>query len=185
MKFIKFLFIIFITIPSTIKADLNQNLISKLKEGGKVVLIRHAYAPGVGDPDNFDINDCDTQRNINESGKLQAKKIGDFFKINKISVDKVISSEWCRCKETAFLGFKNFETNFFLNSFYSLKFSKNRSNQMNELKKYIEEWESKENLILVTHYVVILELLGYATSSGEIVISNKNFKKIGSIEIDF
>ena len=185
MKFIKFLFIIFITIPSTIKADLNQNLISELKEGGKVVFIRHAYAPGGGDPDNFDINNCDTQRNINESGKLQAKKIGDFFKINKISIDRVISSEWCRCKETAFLGFKKFETNFFLNSFYSSKFSKNRSKQMKELKKYIEEWESKENLVLVTHYVVILESLGYASSSGEIIISNKNFKKIGSIEIDF
>ena len=80
MKFIKFLFIIFITLPSTIKADLNENLISELKEGGKVIFIRHAYAPGGGDPDNFDINDCNTQRNLNDSGKLQAKKIGNYFK---------------------------------------------------------------------------------------------------------
>jgi|TARA_B110000444_G_scaffold258380_1_gene299123 broad specificity phosphatase PhoE len=185
MKFIKFLFIIFIALPSTIKADLNENLISELKEGGKVLFIRHAYAPGGGDPDNFVINNCETQRNLNDIGKLQAKNIGNYFKKNKIPIDKVISSEWCRCKETAFLGFKNFETNFFLNSFFNPKFSKNRNKQIKELKKYIEEWQSKENLILVTHYVVISEILGYASSSGEIVISDKNFKKIGSIKIGY
>ena len=185
MKFTKFLFIIFITLPSTIKADLNKNLISELKEGGKVIFIRHAYAPGGGDPYNFDINDCDTQRNLSYNGKLQATKIGNLFKKNKIPIHRVISSEWCRCKETAFLSFKNFETKNFLNSFFSLKFSKNRNKQMKELKKYIEEWQSEGNLVLVTHYVVILEALGYAPSSGEIVISNKNLKKIGSIETDY
>ena len=185
MKFIKILFIIFITLPSTIKADLNENLVSELKKGGKVIFIRHAYAPGGGDPDNFDINDCHTQRNLNNSGKLQAKNIGKYFKKNKIPIHKVISSEWCRCKETAFLGFKNFETKFFLNSFFSSKFSKNRNMQMKELKKYIEEWQSKRNLVLVTHYVVISEALGYSPSSGEIVISDKSFKKIGSIKIDY
>ena len=185
MKFIKFLFIIFITLPSITKADLNKNMISELKEGGKVVFIRHAYAPGGGDPNNFDINNCDTQRNLNDSGRLQAKKIGIYFIKNKIPIHKVISSEWCRCKETAFLGFKNFEIKNFLNSFFSPKFSKNRNKQMKELKKYVEDWQSKENLILVTHYVVISEVLGYAPSSGEIVISNKKLKKIGNIKIDY
>jgi phosphohistidine phosphatase SixA len=185
MKFTKFLFIIFITLPSMIKADLNKNLISELKEGGKVIFIRHAYAPGGGDPYNFDINDCDSQRNLSYNGKLQATKIGNLFKKNKIPIHRVISSEWCRCKETAFLSFKNFETKNFLNSFFSLKFSKNRNKQMKELKKYIEEWKGEGNLVLVTHYVVILEALGYAPSSGEIVISNKNLKKIGSIETDY
>ena len=185
MKFIKFLFIIFITLPSTIKADSNKDLIIELKEGGKVIFIRHAYAPGSGDPANFDIKDCDTQRNLDYKGKLQAKNIGNFFKKNKIAIHRVISSEWCRCKETAFLSFKTFETKNFLNSFFSSKFSKNRNKQMKELKKYIEEWPSNENLVLVTHYVVILEALGYAPSSGEIVISNKTFKKAGSIKISY
>ena len=185
MKFIKFLFIFFITLPSQVKADLNANLISELKEGGKVIFIRHAYAPGGGDPDNFDINNCNTQRNLNDSGKLQAKNIGNYFNKNKIPIHRVISSEWCRCKETAFLSFKNFETKNFLNSFFSLKFSKNKNKQMKELKKYIEKWQSKGNLVLVTHYVVISEVLGYTPSSGEIVISDKDFKKIGSIEIGY
>ena len=185
MKFIKFLLIIFITFPSTVKADLNKNLVNQLKEGGKIVFIRHAYAPGGGDPENFDINDCETQRNLNDNGKIQAKKIGNFFKKNNIFINKVISSEWCRCKETAFLGFKNFETQKFLNSFFSEKLKKNKNKQMKELKKYIKEWQSKENLLLVTHYVVISEALGYASSSGEIVVSNKNFKKIGSLKINY
>ena len=185
MKFIKFLFIIFITLPSTIKADLNKNLISELKEGGKVIFIRHAYAPGGGDPDNFDINDCDTQRNLDYSGKLQAKDIGNFFKKNEIPIHRVISSEWCRCKETAFLSFKNFETKSFLNSFYSSKFAKNKKFQILNLKKYIDNWNEDKNLVLITHYVVISEVLNYAPSSGEIVVSNKNFKIIGNIEIDY
>ena len=74
MKFINFLLIIFITINSSVKADLNQNLINELKQGGKLIFIRHAYAPGGGDPKNFDINDCKTQRNLSNSGRDQAKK---------------------------------------------------------------------------------------------------------------
>ena len=99
MKIFNYL-IIFICIISPVKADLNQNIISELKKGGKIIFIRHAYAPGGGDPNNFDINDCDTQRNLNDEGRLQSKKIGDFFKKNEISIEKVYSSEWCRCKET-------------------------------------------------------------------------------------
>ena len=78
MKFIKFLLIIFITINSPIKADSKQNLINELKQGGKLIFIRHAYAPGGGDPDNFEINDCKTQRNLSDTGREQANKIGFF-----------------------------------------------------------------------------------------------------------
>ena len=74
MKFIKFLLIIFISINSPVKADSNQNLINELKQGGKLIFIRHAYAPGGGDPINFDIKHCNTQRNLNDSGRIQAKK---------------------------------------------------------------------------------------------------------------
>jgi phosphohistidine phosphatase SixA len=100
-------------------------------------------------------------------------------------VDKVLSSEWCRCKETADLAFEIFETENFLNSFYSLKFEKNKKQQMLDLKKYVKKYKGKKNLVLVTHFVVISEVLNYAPSSGEIVISDKDFKKIGSIEINY
>ena len=185
MKFIKFLLIVFITLTSPIKADLNKNLINELKKGDKVIYIRHAYAPGGGDPDNFDINDCDTQRNLNYSGKLQAKNIGNFFKNNEIPIHRVISSEWCRCKETAFLSFNKFETKNFLNSFFSAQFASNKNQQIKDLKKYIKNWQSDKNLVLVTHYVLISEILNYTSSSGEIVISDKNFKVIDSFKIEY
>ena len=185
MKLIKYFFIVFITFPSTIKADLNQELSLELKKGGKLIFIRHAYAPGGGDPENFDINNCDTQRNLSEEGRDQAKKIGNFFKENDVPIFKVFSSEWCRCKETAELAFTDFKTKDFLNSFFSTKFANNRNKQMLDLKKYVKKFKGNDNLIFVTHYVVISEALDYAPSSGEIVISNRNFNKIGSIEINF
>ena len=131
MKFLKFLIILFISLTTSIKADLNKKLINQLKDGKKIIFIRHAYAPGNGDPNNFNLNDCSTQRNLSESGKNQAKYIGIFFSKNKIKIDKVLSSEWCRCKETAKIAFTNFSTNSFLNSFYSPKFAKNKSKQVN------------------------------------------------------
>ena len=181
MKFLRFFLIIFISLTSTVKADLNKKLINQLKEGGKLIFIRHAYAPGSGDPDNFNLNDCSTQRNLSKEGKKQAKYIGEFFKNKKIKVDKVLSSEWCRCKETAVIAFSDYKTESFLNSFFSDKFRKNKYLQIKNLKSYIDKWDKKKNLIFVTHYVVILEILDYAPSSGEIVISDTNFKLIGSI----
>ena len=168
-----------------VKADSKKNIIENLKVGGKLIFIRHAYAPGGGDPENFNINDCSTQRNLNDSGRAQSKKIGQFFEENKIPIDLVISSEWCRCKETASIAFKNFETRNFLNSFYSAKFEKNKKSQMQNLENYINDWTSDKNLVLVTHYVVISEALNYAPASGEIVISDKNFKMLNSKEISY
>ena len=185
MKLLKFFIIIFISLTTPIKADLYKNLINQLKDGEKLIFIRHAYAPGNGDPAGFNLNDCSTQRNLSEDGKKQAQRIGEFFNKNKIEIDKVLSSEWCRCKETAKIAFKNYSTNSFLNSFYSSRFSKNKDKQVKAFNNYIKNLESKKNLILVTHYVFISEILNYGPSSGEIVVSDKNFNIIGNIEIDF
>ena len=185
MKFLSLYIIIFISLTSSIKADLNKNLLNQLEDGGKLIFIRHAYAPGSGDPSNFNLNDCSTQRNLSEDGRKQAENIGKFFRNKKIKIDKVLSSEWCRCKETAQIAFKDFSTNSFLNSFYSSKFEKNKKKQINSLNDYIIKFKSNKNLILVTHYVLISEVLNYGPSSGEIVVSDKNFNIIGSIEIDY
>jgi broad specificity phosphatase PhoE len=160
-------------------------MIYELKQGGKLIFIRHAYAPGGGDPINFDINNCSTQRNLSDSGRNQASEIGSFFKNNNILIDKVYSSEWCRCKETALIAFKEFETKNFLNSFFSSKFTKNKDSQLEKLKEFINNWDGKNNVIFVTHYVVISEILNYAPSSGEIVISNKELKVIDTTEIEY
>ena len=177
----KFLVILFFGL-----LNLNNNsfgsdkIINSLKEGRKLIFIRHAVAPGNGDPDNFDLKNCSTQRNLDEKGIRQSEKIGLFFKINKIKIDKVISSEWCRCKDTAKIAFKHFETFDGLNSFYDKKFASNEDTQIKNLKKYIKGWESDKNLILVTHFVVISSILNVGTSSGEMIISDKNYNIIGN-----
>ena len=162
----------------------NEKIVNLLKVGGKVVFIRHAYAPGSGDPYNFDIKNCSTQRNLNNEGILQSKNIGDFFSKNNIQIDKVLSSEWCRCKDTAQIAFKTFETFNALNSFYDPRFEKNKNKQVKNLKNFINSWNSNKNLILVTHFVVISEMLGIGVSSGEIVVSDKNFIIQGTLEIN-
>ena len=162
----------------------NEKLINSLKEGGKLIFIRHALAPGNGDPENFNLKDCSSQRNLSQEGINQSKKIGLFFTRNKIQIDKVLSSEWCRCKETAKYAFNSFETFDALNSFYDIRFAKNKTKQINDLKKYVLSWNSKKNLVFVTHFVVISEALNTGSSSGEIIVSDRNFNIISSIEIN-
>ena len=161
----------------------NDNLISSLQEGKKIIFIRHALAPGNGDPENFILEDCSTQRNLNERGREQSKNIGNFFRNKNISIDKVLSSEWCRCKDTARLAFDNFETFDALNSFYDERFAMNRSNQLKNLKVFINKWNSDSNLVIVTHYVVISALLNRGTSSGEMIVTDKKLNIIGNINI--
>ena len=181
MKFFKILLITFIALTVSVKADLKKNL----EEGGKLIFIRHAYAPGNGDPQNFNLNDCSTQRNLNHSGREQSKNIGKLFSRHDIEINNVYSSEWCRCKETASIAFNIFETKKFLNSFYSAQFAKNKKKQVKEFQKFINNWDKKENLIFVTHYVFISEILNYAPSSGEMVITDKNLNIVDTLEIEY
>ena len=174
------IFIFFLVSYSDVYA--NTKVITALEEGGKVIFIRHAYAPGGGDPDNFDIRDCTTQRNLDTNGIKQAARIGKFFSDNKISIDLVFSSEWCRCKDTAKIAFEDYRIFNALNSFFSNKFSKNKHKQIKGLKAFIKKWDSKKNIVFVTHYVVISEALGVNVKSGMIVVADKKFKIIGTIE---
>ena len=159
----------------------NDKILKSLKEGKKIVFIRHAIAPGNGDPNNFDINDCSTQRNLDKNGIEQSKKIGQFFANNKIKIDKVLSSEWCRCKDTAKYAFQKFETFDALNSFYDVRFAANEAKQVKDLKNYIKNWDDDKNLVLVTHFVVISSILNTSSYSGEIIISDKYLNIIGSV----
>ena len=185
MKFFKTIFITFIFLTCSVKADLDQNLIKEFQEGGKLIFIRHAYAPGSGDPKNFNLSDCSTQRNLNDIGREQSKKIGNLFSKHNIKINNIYSSEWCRCKETASIAFERFETKKFLNSFYSPQYAKNRKKQVREFRDFINLWNKKDNLIFVTHYVFISEILNYAPSSGEIVITDKNFNIVDTLEIEY
>ena len=167
--------IIIISLLLFVKSYADETFIDVLKENGKLIFIRHAYAPGNGDPGNFLLSDCTTQRNLNDEGIQESINIGIFFKKNNVEIDKVLSSEWCRCKDTANYAFKKFESQSFLNSFYNKKFKHTKSKQIKDLKKYIKNWKSEKNLVFVTHYVVILEVLNLSAMPAEIIISDKNF----------
>tara|TARA_B110000971_G_scaffold79811_1_gene81976 strand:- start:65 stop:625 length:561 start_codon:yes stop_codon:yes gene_type:complete len=175
MKLITIIIFLLISFNLPLKVNSSNDIQKAFNGNGKLIFIRHAYAPGGGDPDNFDISNCTTQRNLNTKGIEQSINIGKFFLKNDIVIGKVLSSEWCRCKKTAEYAFKNYETRNFLNSFFSKKFSHNKDSQIKELKKYIKNWDGKDNLILITHYVVILEVLGLSVSSGEIIVTDKDF----------
>ena len=172
-------FIVFLLIIFSTPINSQEQLINLLKDGNKLIFIRHAYAPGSGDPFNFDLDNCSTQRNLNQEGINQSKKIGQLFSKNKVQIDKVLSSEWCRCKDTAEFAFNEYTTFNALNSFYASRFKKNKAKQVIDLKNYILNWNSKKNLVLVTHFVVISEILNISASSGEIIISDKKFNIIG------
>ncbi len=140
-----------------------------LKSGNHFAMVRHAIAPGTGDPSNFKIGDCSTQRNLSDEGKHQAKSIGKRFRENGIENVNIFSSQWCRCLETAqLLSLGPVQELPPLNSFF--RDSENGASQIQALK----EWLSKKNLssptLLVTHQVNITELTGIYPRAGEMVI---------------
>ena len=160
----------------------NEINLKPAQDGDKIILIRHAKAPGGGDPEGFKIEDCKTQRNLNEAGIKQSKKIGRLFKEKKIKIDQVLSSQWCRCKDTAKLAFDDFKEFSALNSTYTPPYDQNEKQQIKELRNFVSSWDGNGgNLVLVTHYVIILAVTGETARSGEIVITDKNFKVLSRI----
>jgi len=153
-----------------------------LQEGNKILLIRHASAPGGGDPEGFKIHDCSTQRNLDKIGILQSKNIGKLLKNKFIPIDKVLTSQWCRCKDTAKYAFNNYKEFSALNSTFQSPFDKNEKEQLIKIKEYVKNWQGNgRNLVMVTHYSIIIKLTNTFPSSGEIIIANKNFKVLEKI----
>tara|TARA_B100001121_G_scaffold1542_1_gene1334 strand:+ start:121 stop:678 length:558 start_codon:yes stop_codon:yes gene_type:complete len=182
-KIISLLSITFLTF--SLKLQAIENNWKPAQEGNKIILIRHSLAPGGGDPVGFKINDCKTQRNLNNKGINQSKKIGKLFKKNKVLVDLVLTSQWCRCKDTAKYAFGDYKEFTALNSTFQSPYNKNEGKQLNELYNYVKKWNGKgKNLVLITHYSIITAVTTAVPSSGEIVITDKNFKVLGTIQTD-
>ncbi len=140
-----------------------------LRQGGHVAIMRHAIAPGIGDPPGFNLEDCATQRNLSADGRSQAKKIGDGFRSNKVAVEKVYSSQWCRSLETArLLDLGGVDTLAALNSFYGRP--ELGDAQMAALWAWLQENKSKGTLVLVTHQGVISALTGARPREGETIV---------------
>ncbi len=152
------------------------------QEGNKIIFIRHALAPGSGDPKGFKIKECKTQRNLNKKGIEQSKRIGKLFKKKNIKIDQVLTSQWCRCKDTAKYAFKNYREFSALNSTFQSPHDKNAKKQLRELKELVQKWDGNGgNLILITHYVIITAVTDAVPSSGEIIVTDKNFNVLSKI----
>jgi broad specificity phosphatase PhoE len=143
-----------------------------LSEPGTIAILRHAHAPGVGDPPNFALDDCATQRNLSDEGRAQARALGDAFRAHGIRQAKVYSSPWCRCLETArLLDLGPVEPLDALSNLYG--HPERTEPQMKELRAFLKEIApsvATTKVILVTHNVVIAALVGESTGSADVVV---------------
>ncbi|MCC3454122.1 histidine phosphatase family protein [Microcoleus sp. PH2017_08_TRC_O_A] len=139
-------------------------------ETGLVVAMRHAIAPGTGDPANFKLGDCSTQRNLSAQGRTQAQQIGAEFRNRNIKIARVLSSQWCRCLETAkLINLGKVEPLRTLNSFFSD--SSQEARQTATIRKLIvDNRNTKGAIIMVTHQVNITAITNIVPQSGEAVI---------------
>ena len=135
-----------------------------------VVLLRHAIAPGTGDPANFQLDDCSTQRNLSEAGRQQARDMGEAFRSRNIPVVKVLSSQWCRCLETAeLMDVGRVEPFPPLNSFFRERST--ADTQTAQIRDYVATNRDRSGvIIMVTHQVNVTALSDIFPQSGSAVV---------------
>jgi phosphohistidine phosphatase SixA len=172
--------------PSLAQADPWQ----QLRQPGHVALMRHSDAPGsggFGDPPWFRLEDCATQRNLSEEGRAHARRTGEAFRKNGVAFDRVLTSPWCRCKETARLATgREAEELAALSNLVGR--SEHRESQVKALKSYLAGLDGNTRVLFVTHGIVIHALTGVQPASGEMVIvkggSGGEPKVVGRLKVD-
>ncbi|MCU0569294.1 MAG: histidine phosphatase family protein [Oculatellaceae cyanobacterium Prado106] len=144
---------------------------SQLRQGtGYVLLFRHAVAPGTGDPPSFQLEDCATQRNLSEEGRQQAVRMGEVLRSQNIPISRVLSSQWCRCLDTArLMNVGEVEAFPMLNSFFQDR--SRESPQTEQLRQFI--LENRDNagvVVMVTHQVNMTAISGIVPESGAAIV---------------
>ncbi len=177
--------VIFITLVLVTEVFARSELeIIKKNISANVIFLRHALAPGVGDPENFMKEDCSTQRNLNDKGRLQARLIGNYLRSTNLKFSQILTSEWCRCIDTAKeLNLGQWTTFSGLNSFFQVYEKKDQV--MNKLQKKLDSLGYSDLALFVTHQVVISEQTGIVPRSGEMVLYNSITKQKARYMIDY
>jgi phosphohistidine phosphatase SixA len=157
-----------IAMPAT-AADDSQEAWAALAKGGHVALIRHGNAPPGygGDPPGFRMDDCSTQRNLDDNGRAQARALGEAFRNHGVRVDRIASSPVCRCMDTASLmAVGPVERS------WALVPDRDSSARvrLRELKEMVGNWRGPETLVLVTHGFTIQPLIGIIPNQAEVVV---------------
>ena len=149
----------------------SEGLWRRLRQGGHVVLIRHAATvPGVGDPENFKLGVCATQRNLSDGGREDARRIGAAFRKRAVPVSQVLSSRWCRCVDTARLAFGRVRPETMVDSMFNDDDAA-RQGKVRALRAYLSTHNEPGNLVLVTHDINIRVLVGESLAQGEMVVA--------------
>lgn len=161
--------------PPSVWALLQRN------EPGYVVMMRHALAPGTGDPASFKLGNCSTQRNLSDVGRKQAVQTGKAFHSRNIRIARVLSSQWCRCLDTArLMNLAKVEPFEALNSFFNAP--SREAKQTAEVRRFILNNRNTQGVtVMVTHQVNITALTGIVPQSGESVVLKVNEK--GQVEV--
>ena len=163
------LLVLLVAIGLSASAFADEQLWTLLKAGGQVVLIRHTITTlGAGDPPGMRLDDCGTQRNLTDEGRRHARRIGEEWRGRGITVERVLSSPWCRCLETARLAFGSAETSEPLSNLFGR--GENRERQVRDMRAMAGEKRGRGNLVLVSHGSTILALTGVSPATGEMVI---------------
>jgi broad specificity phosphatase PhoE len=141
-----------------------------LRMPGHVVFMRHSEAPGgAGDPPGFRLDECATQRNLSEDGRAHARRTGEAFRKNGVALDRVLTSPWCRCRETALLAIgREAEPMEALSNLVGRQ--QHAAGQVEALKAYLASLDQSTRVLFVTHGIVINALTGISPASGEMVI---------------
>jgi broad specificity phosphatase PhoE len=164
------------------RALADEALWNLLAGGGHVVMIRHAITvPGVGDPRGMRRDDCASQRNLSDEGRRHARDIGAAFRAQAIAIDRVVSSPWCRCIETATLAFGATERDAALGNLFGRH--DRATEQVEAMRTLVSRHRGPGNLVLVSHGSTIAALTGVAPAPGELVVlragPNGDFRVVG------
>lgn len=155
-----------LVVPPSLAAD----AWAELAKPGAIVLFRHATAPGAGDPPGFKLEDCVTQRNLDDRGRGEARRLGEQFRSRNIEVGAVLTSQWCRTRETARLAFgSQVRDEPAFNSFFQ-QGSPARDTQTAQARAVLARWRGPGALVVVTHQVNITALTGVGAASAEGVV---------------
>ena len=164
--------------PGAVASDSPETW-AALVNGSHVALIRHGNAPpGHGDPPGFRIDDCATQRNLDERGRAQARALGEAFRQHGVRADKILSSPWCRCLETARLMMLGP-----VEGTWAAAASDKSPERLAALRQMLANWRGPGTLVVVTHALTVQALVGIMPGQAETVVVRPRLGKEPGVEV--
>jgi len=171
---------IWVLAASVAGADDSEKAWAALVNGGHVALVRHGNAPPGygGDPPGFKIDDCATQRNLDEKGRGQARALGEAFRRHGVRADKILSSPWCRCLETARLMALGP-----VDGTWAVAASDKSPERLATMKQILANWRGPGTLVVVTHALTVQALVGIMPGQAETVVVRPELGKEPGVEV--